>query len=64
MRILLAGGDGSCGWRGHDVASLIRRLKDAQLGVQTLTPIRSLRERVARWREQTVRWRPHSEKVK
>lgn len=62
MRILVIGGDGYCGWatslylssRGHEVAildSLVRRLWDQQLGVETLTPIRSLVQRQRRWRE-------------
>lgn len=62
MRILVIGGDGYCGWatslylssRGHEVAildSLVRRLWDQQLGVETLTPIRSLTQRQRRWRE-------------
>lgn len=62
MRILVVGGDGYCGWatslylssRGHEVAildSLVRRLWDQQLGVETLTPIRSLVQRQRRWRE-------------
>ncbi|MBX6352241.1 MAG: NAD-dependent epimerase/dehydratase family protein [Thermoflavifilum sp.] len=64
MRILIAGGDGFCGWptalhfsqRGHEVAivdSLIRRKWDEELGTQSLTPIRTLEERVAAWRELT-----------
>ncbi len=62
MRILIAGGDGFCGWptalhlskRGHEVAivdSLIRRQWDEELGTQSLTPIASLEDRVALWRE-------------
>lgn len=62
MRILIAGGDGFCGWptalhlsnRGHDVAivdSLIRRQWDEELGTQSLTPIASLEDRVSLWRE-------------
>lgn len=61
MRILVAGGDGFCGWptalhlssRGHEVAivdSLIRRKWDEELGTQSLTPITTLEERVAAWR--------------
>lgn len=60
MRIAVLGGDGYCGWatalhlssKGHSVAILdnfSRRLWDHQLGVQTLTPIRTLPERLARW---------------
>lgn len=62
MRILILGGDGFCGWpsalhlssRGHDVTivdSLVRRRMDDELGVQSLTPIRSLDDRVTAWRE-------------
>jgi UDP-sulfoquinovose synthase len=64
MKILIAGGDGFCGWptalhfseRGHEVAildSLIRRKWDEELGTQSLTPIYSLEERVAAWKELT-----------
>lgn len=60
MKILIAGGDGFCGWptavyfseRGHDVAiadNMIRRAWDEELGTQSLTPIASLEERVATW---------------
>jgi UDP-sulfoquinovose synthase len=58
------GGDGYCGWatalylsqKGHTVSILdnfIRRQWDSELGVQTLTPIRSLTERVRAWAELT-----------
>jgi UDP-sulfoquinovose synthase len=64
MRILVLGGDGYCGWptalhlsmRGHDVGildSFVRRLWDHELGIESLTPIQSLRERVTVWRELT-----------
>jgi len=64
MRILVLGGDGYCGWptalhlsvRGHTVAildSFVRRLWDHEIGVESLTPIRSLRERVLLWEELT-----------
>jgi UDP-sulfoquinovose synthase len=64
MRIGVLGGDGYCGWatalylsqRGHSVAivdNFARRLWDYQLGVQTLTPIRPLPERLAVWHELT-----------
>ena len=60
MRIAVLGGDGYCGWatalylskKGHTVAivdNLIRRHWDNELGVQTLTPIRSLPERLRAW---------------
>lgn len=62
MRIMIAGGDGFCGWptalyfsnRGHEVAildNMIRRKWDEELGTQSLTPIFSLEERVAAWKE-------------
>lgn len=62
MRVLIIGGDGYCGWatalhlssRGHEVAildSLVRRLWDHQLGIETLTPIQPLVRRQQRWRE-------------
>lgn len=61
MRILIAGGDGFCGWptalylseRGHEVAiadSMIRRKWDEELGTKSLTPIATLEERVASWK--------------
>jgi UDP-sulfoquinovose synthase len=62
MKILIAGGDGFCGWptalhfseRGHEVAiadSLIRRKWDEELGTQSLTPIASLEERIQTWKK-------------
>lgn len=62
MRILILGGDGYLGWptalhlsqRGHEVAvadNFARRAWDHELGAESLTPIRSLHERVAAWRE-------------
>ncbi|MFZ0591246.1 MAG: NAD-dependent epimerase/dehydratase family protein [Bryobacteraceae bacterium] len=64
MRICVLGGDGYCGWatalylssRGHDVAiidNFARRQWDFELGVQTLTPIRPLSERLQLWHELT-----------
>ena len=64
MRILVLGGDGYLGWptalhfsaRGHDVAILdngIRRRYDTELGTDTLVPIATLTERVARWRAES-----------
>ncbi|MCT1866880.1 NAD-dependent epimerase/dehydratase family protein [Dermabacter sp. p3-SID358] len=61
LRIIVAGGDGFCGWptalylsnRGHDVTivdSLVRRKIDDELGSNSLTPILSLEERVAAWK--------------
>ncbi|ACO34333.1 MULTISPECIES: NAD-dependent epimerase/dehydratase family protein [Acidobacterium] len=66
MKILVIGGDGYCGWatalylseRGHEVAivdSLVRRHWDATLGVDTLTPIASIHQRVQHWNEKTGR---------
>jgi UDP-sulfoquinovose synthase len=62
MKIAVLGGDGYCGWatalhlsaRGHSVAiadNYIRRQWDYELGVQTLTPIRPLPERLKAWRQ-------------
>lgn len=62
MRVLILGGDGFCGWptalhlsaRGHDVAivdNLSRRRIDGELGVQSLTPVRDIHERIAAWKE-------------
>jgi len=60
MNIAVLGGDGYCGWaaalylskRGHSVAiidNFARRQWDHELGVQTLTPIRPLSERLKVW---------------
>ena len=60
MKILVLGGDGYCGWatslylsaRGHEVAvadSLVRRRWDRELGVETLTPITSIEDRLRIW---------------
>src|SRR3984885_9751708 len=64
MRIAVLGGDGYCGWatalylvsKGHSVAiidNFVRRQWDYELGVQTLTPIRPLSERLAAWHQLT-----------
>lgn len=64
MRVLIAGGDGFCGWptalylskQGHEVAiidNLARRKWDEELRSNSLTPIASLQERVAKWEELT-----------
>jgi UDP-sulfoquinovose synthase len=64
MKIGVLGGDGYCGWatalhlssRGHEVAivdNFARRQWDHELGVETLTPIRSLAERLKVWQELT-----------
>jgi UDP-sulfoquinovose synthase len=64
MKIAVLGGDGYCGWatalylsgKGHSVAivdNFARRLWDFELGVQTLTPIRPLPERLSVWQQLT-----------
>ena len=61
MKICVLGGDGYCGWatalylsaKGHQVSiidSFARRSWDHQLGVQTLTPIQPMTERLDAWR--------------
>jgi UDP-sulfoquinovose synthase len=62
MRVAVLGGDGYCGWatalylsrKGHSVAiadNFSRRQWDHELGVQTLTPIRPLSDRLRVWQE-------------
>lgn len=62
MKIAILGGDGFCGWpaslflsdQGHEVAivdNLSRRAIDAELGAESLTPIASIEERLAAWKE-------------
>ncbi|MGH3305509.1 MAG: NAD-dependent epimerase/dehydratase family protein, partial [Streptosporangiaceae bacterium] len=62
MRVLVLGGDGFCGWptslyladRGHDITiadNLSRRKIDIELEVESLTPIRSIHDRLAVWRQ-------------
>jgi UDP-sulfoquinovose synthase len=64
MRVAVLGGDGYCGWatalylsrKGHSVAiadNFARRQWDHELGVQTLTPIRPLAERLNVWQDLT-----------
>jgi UDP-sulfoquinovose synthase len=64
MRVAVLGGDGYCGWatalylsrKGHSVAiadNFSRRQWDHELGVQTLTPIRPLSDRLRVWQELT-----------
>ena len=64
MRVLVAGGDGFCGWptalylsaQGHDVFiadNFSRRRWDEELGTESLTRISDLKTRVARWKELT-----------
>ena len=66
MNILVLGGDGYCGWatalylsaKGHKVSTVdnfVRRQWDYELGVQTLTPIRPLTERLKAWGDLTGR---------
>jgi UDP-sulfoquinovose synthase len=60
VRVLILGGDGYLGWPtalhlsagGHEVGvadNFIRRRYDAELGVESLVPVRPLQERVGRW---------------
>jgi UDP-sulfoquinovose synthase len=64
MRVLILGGDGFCGWPtalylsriGHEVTiidNLSRRNIDNELEVSSLTPIRSMSERIRVWEEVT-----------
>lgn len=61
-KILIAGGDGFCGWptalhlsqRGYDIIivdNLSRREIDRGLGIESLTPIRPINERITAWEE-------------
>ena len=62
MKIAVLGGDGFCGWPaslhlsdiGQDVTivdNLSRRRIDEELGAESLTPIASIDERIAAWKE-------------
>ncbi len=62
MKIWILGGDGFCGWptalylsdKGHDVTiidNLIRRQTDVLLGVESLTPIKTITERLKIWKK-------------
>jgi len=62
MRICVLGGDGYCGWatalylsaKGHSVSvidNFARRQWDHELGVETLTPIQTMAERLRVWRQ-------------
>ena len=64
MKVIVAGGDGFCGWptalylsgKGHDVTivdNLARREWDIELNSNSITPIAALKERVAAWKEKT-----------
>lgn len=66
MRVLIAGGDGYCGWAtalylselGWEIGildSLVRRHWDLMLGVETLTPIAPIRQRIDCWKGLTGR---------
>jgi len=61
LKVVVLGGDGFCGWptalhlsaRGHEVAivdNLSRRRIDGELGVQSLTPILPVAERLTAWK--------------
>ncbi len=62
MKILVLGGDGYCGWAsalhlsasGHEVGivdNFYRRLWDHELSAPTLTPIKTLPERIRTWKK-------------
>lgn len=62
MKVAILGGDGFCGWpaslylseQGHDVTiidNLSRRAIDEELGAESLTPIASIEDRLAAWKE-------------
>ncbi|SFL49747.1 NAD-dependent epimerase/dehydratase family protein [Salibacterium qingdaonense] len=66
MNIIIAGGDGFCGWptalylskQGHDVSiidNMARRKWDDELHSNSITPIADLTERVEKWKELTGR---------
>ena len=66
MRVLVLGGDGFCGWptalplsaQGHEVAiadNQSRRRIDEELQAGSLTPIASIEDRLAAWREASGR---------
>ncbi|PWA48804.1 NAD-dependent epimerase/dehydratase [Artemisia annua] len=63
-RVMVIGGDGYCGWatslhlskKGYEVAivdNLVRRHFDDQLGLDSLTPIVSIHDRIRKWRSLT-----------
>ena len=71
MRVLVAGGDGFCGWptslylsaQGHEVFiadNFSRRQWDEELGTESLTRISDLKTRAARWKELTGRELAHA----
>jgi len=62
VKVFVLGGDGFCGWpcavnlahRGHDVVivdNLSRRKIDIDLGVESLTPIATIQERLRAWEQ-------------
>lgn len=64
--ILVVGGDGFCGWPtalhlsqlGHNITivdNMSRRDIDAEMGADSLTPIASMEDRLAAWKEHTGR---------
>src|ERR1700690_389773 len=66
MKICVLGGDGYCGWatalylsgKGHTVSvvdNYARRQWDHELGVQTLTPIQPMADRLRAWHDLTGR---------
>lgn len=63
-KVMIIGGDGYCGWatalylsnKNYEVAivdNLVRRFFDQQLGLDSLTPIASIHNRVRRWKSLT-----------
>lgn len=63
-RVMIIGGDGYCGWatalhlskKNYEVAivdNLVRRNFDQQLGLDSLTPIASIHNRIRRWKSIT-----------
>lgn len=63
-RVMVIGGDGYCGWatalhlsnKNYEVAivdNLVRRQFDDQLGLDSLTPIASIHNRIRRWKSIT-----------
>ncbi|XP_075476985.1 LOW QUALITY PROTEIN: UDP-sulfoquinovose synthase, chloroplastic [Primulina tabacum] len=63
-KVMVIGGDGYCGWatslhlsnKNYQVAvvdNLVRRLFDHQLGLDSLTPISSIHNRIRRWKTLT-----------
>jgi UDP-sulfoquinovose synthase len=69
MKVLVIGGDGYCGWatalylseKGYEVGildSLIRRHWDAELQIETLTPIAPIQRRLECWQQLSGRQIP------